>query len=105
MIRKGLNMKGWTKSIIAACLLLGAMAFAPALAVVDNPPSTAQLEIRANTAFNRGEYTTALPILKKLEIIFKDEPGKLGPLQEKIRVCDKALAALKAKLAQKNEAK
>ena len=87
-------MKGWT--IIVACLLLGLGLAAPAWATVDpTPPSTAQLETRANMAFNRGEYTTALPIYKKLTETFKDEPARLGALQEKIRVCEKALASLK----------
>jgi hypothetical protein len=91
-------MKGWIKALFASCLLLGTIAITPpARGVSDgNPPSIAQLEIRANTAFNRGEYNTALPILKKLSETFKDEPTRLGPIQEKIRVCEKALSALKA---------
>lgn len=91
-------MKGWTKKLVASCLVVAALLIAaPARAVVDaTPPSTAQLEIRANTAFNRGEYNAALGILKKLADTFKDEPARLGPIQEKIRVCEKALASLKA---------
>src|SRR6202050_375295 len=90
-------MKGWTKIVLAASLLLAAAFMSvPVRATVDpTPPSTAQLETRANIAFNRGDYTTALPILKKLTETFKDEPVRLGPLQEKIRVCEKALASLK----------
>ena len=72
----------------------------PARATVDpTPPSTAQLETRATTAFNRGDYNTALPVLKKLSETYKDEPARLGPVQEKIRVCEKALASLKAAAA------
>ncbi len=91
-------MKGWIKTLFALSLVVATFAITPsARAVSDgNPPSIAQLEIRANTAFNRGEYNTALPILKKLEETFKDQPTRLGPIQEKIRVCEKALAALKA---------
>jgi len=90
-------MKGWNRTFIASILLVAGVALgAPVVVAIDsNPPSTAQLEIRANQAFNRGEYNTALPILKKLSTTFADEPGRLGPLQEKIRVCEKALAALK----------
>jgi len=90
-------MKGWIKTLFASCLLVGTIAITPpARGVSDgNPPSTAQLEVRANTAFNRGEYNTALPILQKLADKFKDEPTRLMPIQEKIRVCEKALAALK----------
>ena len=93
-------MKHWTtKALIAACLFAGGALLvnaAPSLAVDNNPPSTAQLEIRANQSFNRGEYNTALPILKKLAEQFKNEPARLGPIQEKIRVCEKGLAAAKA---------
>jgi hypothetical protein len=96
-------MKHWTtKALLAACLFTGGAAIpvfvnaAPSPAADNNPPSTAQLEIRANQSFNRGEYNTALPILKKLAEQFKDEPARLGPIQEKIRVCEKGLAAAKA---------
>ena len=92
-------MTRWTKALIASCLSVGFVAFQPPVARAaadNNPPSTAQLEIRGNQAFNRGEYNTALPILKKLAVTFKDEPARLGSVQEKIRVCEKALASLKA---------
>ncbi|MDB5358348.1 MAG: hypothetical protein JWN24_4801 [Phycisphaerales bacterium] len=101
--RKGSQMKHWTtKALVAACLITGGAAVppfvsaAPSSAVDNTPPSTAQLEIRANQSFNRGEYNTALPILKKLAEQFKNEPARLGPIQEKIRVCEKGLAAAKA---------
>jgi hypothetical protein len=91
-------MKGWTT--FAACVLLGVGLASPARATVDpTPPSTAQLETRANTAFSRGDYNNALPILKKLTETYKDEPTRLLPLQEKIRVCEKALASLKTAAA------
>lgn len=96
-------MKGWINGLLIGSLALGGafLLVAPArtlaAAVVDNnPPSTAQLEIRANQAFNRGDYTQALPVLKKLAVTFKDEPSRLGPVKEKIQVCEKALASLKA---------
>ncbi|MDB5305767.1 MAG: hypothetical protein JWM97_3316, partial [Phycisphaerales bacterium] len=96
-------MNHWTtKALITACLFAGGAALptftsaAPTPAADNNPPSIAQLEIRANQSFNRGEYNTALPILKKLAEQFKNEPARLGPIQEKIRVCEKGLAAAKA---------
>lgn len=92
-------MKGWSKAFFAALVVVGALAGpgpARAASADENPPSTAQIEIRANTAFNRGEYNTALPLLKKLSATFKDEPARLGSLEEKIRVCEKALASLKS---------
>jgi hypothetical protein len=96
-------MKYWTtRAVMTACLLAAGAALpafanaAPASAVDNNPPSIAQLEVRANQTFNRGEYNAALPILRKLAEQFKNEPARLGPIQEKIRVCEKGLAAAKA---------
>ncbi|HET6252399.1 MAG TPA: DUF3299 domain-containing protein [Tepidisphaeraceae bacterium] len=88
-------------SFFAAFLIMGSLTLtAPfSRAVDETPPSTAQLEVRATTAFNRGEYNTALPILKKLSDAFKDDPKKLGSIQEKIRVCERGLAAAKAAAA------
>ena len=94
-------MQGWTKFFLAASLLIGTVCVcAPAGATVEPSPTAAQLEARANGAFNRGDYTTALPILKKLsESYSKDDAAKLGPVQEKIRVCEKALASIKTAAA------
>ncbi|HZL37016.1 MAG TPA: DUF3299 domain-containing protein [Tepidisphaeraceae bacterium] len=97
-------MNGWIKGLLLACLVLPGVNLAATISsaspILDNnPPSTAQLEIRANQAFNRGEYNTALPILTKLATTFKDQPSRLGPIKEKIRVCKKALASLKANAA------
>ena len=54
-----------------------------------------RMEVRANQAFNRGEYATALPMLQKLAELAKDQPSRLGAIQERIRVCQKALDSLK----------
>lgn len=100
-------MNRWIRVLLLACLATaptsvfpapaqGATPVAPSPAASDaNPPSTAQLEIRANQAFNRGEYSAALPVLKKLSETFKNEPTRRGPIDEKIRVCEKALQSLK----------
>lgn len=53
-----------------------------------------ELAVRAQQAFNRGEYVTALPLLKKLAVQESD-PVKSRALQERISVCEKALDALK----------
>ena len=53
-------------------------------------------EFRANQAFNRGQYSAALPVLQQLSEVFKDQPSRLGPIQEKIHVCETALASLQA---------
>lgn len=46
------------------------------------------LEVRAETAFNNGQYAMALPMLQKLQTQYADQPDKLGPLAEQIRVCE-----------------
>jgi hypothetical protein len=53
------------------------------------------LAVRAQQAFNRGEYSTALPMFKKLAADAEGDTLKVGPIQERIRVCEKALDALK----------
>lgn len=53
----------------------------------------AALEIRANQEFNRGQYATALPMLQKLVELSGNQPDLIGPIQEKIRVCERNLAA------------
>ena len=50
-----------------------------------------RVELRANQAFNRGEYATALPLLKAVADTVTDQPSRLGAVQEKIRVCQKAM--------------
>jgi hypothetical protein len=54
-----------------------------------------QLAMQAQMAFNRGEYAKALPMLKKAAAEAEGQPAKQGAIQERIRVCEKALAALK----------
>jgi hypothetical protein len=50
------------------------------------------LEVRANQAFDRGQYILALPMYQNVAERYKGSPEKLGPVQEKIRVCQKSLA-------------
>jgi len=54
--------------------------------------TSAALEVRATQAFSRGEYALALPMFRKLVIAYKDQPDKIGPIAEEIRVCEKNLA-------------
>ena len=58
-------------------------------------PNDPRVEMRANQAFNRGEYATALPLFQKIAEVIKDDPARLGLIQERIRVCQKALDSLK----------
>src|SRR5437764_10271473 len=58
------------------------------------------IELRARQAFTRGEYAAALPLLQKLSADYKSQPDKLGPIQEQINVCIKAIAAASAQQPQ-----
>lgn len=73
--------------VLSVVLGLAASGFSQAT----QPGLDPRVELRANQAFNRGEYATALPLLRKLAEQFKAEPSRLGSVQEKIRVCQKAL--------------
>src|SRR5947207_7199026 len=65
----------------------------PAAAQQSSGPSTQpSLEFRAGEAFNRGEYSVALPLLQKLAVQLKDQPDKVAPILEQVRVCEKQLA-------------
>ena len=59
----------------------------PSVVVTD-----AEIEAAGTLAFNRGDYANALPLLKKTAEKYKDNPDKLGPVQERIRVATKAIA-------------
>jgi hypothetical protein len=87
------------RSIVMMTLVV-VLGMVPVAGAQATRPSSAspdpRLELRANQAFNRGEYATALPMLKTLAEAAKNEPSRLGALQEKIRVCQKALDSLKA---------
>jgi hypothetical protein len=72
----------------------------PKVEVPDNLTG-AQLAIRAQQAFNRGEYALALPLLRKVAAESENQPAKLASIQERIRVCEKALASAKAEMEAK----
>lgn len=78
--------------VVVFVLGLAPLAVAQTTQPADNDP---RLEMRANQAFNRGEYATALPLLNKLVEQLKDQPSRLGSIRERIRVCQKALDSLK----------
>src|SRR2546430_9743115 len=75
------------------CLLAALMGGSFAFGQATSQPAltTAAIEVRATAAFNRGEYAIALPLLRKLAGNYKDQPDKLGPISEEIRVCEKNL--------------
>jgi hypothetical protein len=84
--------------VLSLCLALSLSSIAagqttqPAIDVHDP-----RVELRANQAFNRGEYSSALPLLTALANAAQNDPVKAGALQEKIRVCRRALDALAQK--------
>jgi hypothetical protein len=59
-------------------------------------PASLPLEYRANQAYNQGRYAIALPLLQELAGNLIDQPDKLGPVEERIRVCKKAIEAAQA---------
>jgi hypothetical protein len=56
-------------------------------------PASMPLETRANQAFAQGRYTVALPLLQELAGTLIDQPDKLGPVEERVRVCKRAITA------------
>lgn len=52
----------------------------------------ASLELRANEAFAAGEYAKAAPLLIKLKESYSDQPDKIAQIDEKLRVCQVAMA-------------
>jgi hypothetical protein len=57
------------------------------------PKLDGSLESRANRAFTKGDYPTALPLLRAVADEAQDDPVKLNSVQQRIGVCEKALAA------------
>lgn len=66
----------------------------PVLEPVPDSLTGEELAVKAQQAFNRGEYARALPLLIKLRGEAEGQPAKLGAIQERIRVCERALAAI-----------
>jgi hypothetical protein len=52
-----------------------------------------QLENNANLAFDRQQYTVALASFQKLLTMLPKDSPRIGSIDEKIRVCQKALSA------------
>ena len=87
---------------ILACLCLTCLAV-PAFAAdrANNAPAEANvaaLAVRAEQHFQGSEWAKALPMYKKMAEMLKNDPTKLGAVEERIRVCEKNIA----KLAQAN---
>lgn len=76
---------------IAAMAVLGGV-LAVAWGQSTRPAISPAYEVRALAAFDSGDYVAALPMLRKIEASWQDDPRRVGPIQERIRVCQRALA-------------
>src|SRR4051794_36108417 len=75
-------------------ILMAMSAVAMAQTTKPSQADIAAIELRAQTAFDKGDYATALPLLMNVEKKLSDsgvKSDRLGPVQEKIRVCKKNL--------------
>src|SRR5687768_18586363 len=84
----------WVAVLSAALPALVLTAQEPAKQVKAPETNVAALEVRADQHFLGGEWADALPMYKKLQGMLKDQPDKLGPVEERIRVCEKNIAKL-----------
>ncbi len=84
---------------IALALSFAVTALAAAPSPATQPANGGSMAFRASEAFNRGQYATALPLLQRLADELKDRPDEIGPVQEKIRVCETAIAKATAQQA------
>jgi hypothetical protein len=89
------------RPVATAVLLLAALTGVASLrAQLADAPSTrpakfntlAELESAALKAFESGDYAAALPLLKDLSVRLRNEPDRVGPLLEKVRVCEANLS-------------
>src|SRR5205085_11908458 len=87
--------------VLTICCLTGVAGLASAAAVADETKpiaaaetNAAALEVRADQHFAAGEWALARPMYKKLVDMVKGDPAKLGPVEERLRACDKNIAKL-----------
>src|SRR5262245_60167930 len=83
-----------TRGILAVLLFLAAAA---SIRAAEKPgaqqtSTPVSVEVRAQSAFEKGDYVTALPLLNILARQYQEQPEKLGPVQERIRVCQVQIA-------------
>jgi hypothetical protein len=78
-------------AVLATALVAGSVAIAEEKATV-KPAGGGTLEVRAETAFNNGQWALALPMLKQVADKVKDNPDRLATIQEQIRVCESSIA-------------
>jgi hypothetical protein len=62
----------------------------------DKKDAVSTMELRANEAFNRGQYSLAKDLFTKVADKVKDDKTRLGAIQEQIRVCETNIKQLAA---------
>lgn len=94
-MKKSLVLLAATLGVSFSCTLpLRAQAATPATRPATQPAaakaSNLPMDVRANTAFERGDYETAIMLFQRLMDIEKD-PTKRAAYEEKFRVCQKRI--------------
>lgn len=89
------------KLMLAGVIFLGMAPAGPAVNAAEATKSVAPttkpvgggaLETRAEVAFQRGEWSLALPMLQQVASDLKNNPDRLAQIQEQIRVCNRQIA-------------
>jgi hypothetical protein len=62
----------------------------------DDATTAGALEVRANAEFSAGNWAAALPMLKKVAELVKDDAARLSNVEEQIRVCERNMAKMAA---------
>lgn len=68
-----------------------ATAASPAAPEPPRPAAPGSLEYRAAQAMASGDFAAALPLLRRLAEVHKDDPRRLRAIEEQIRVAERAL--------------
>jgi hypothetical protein len=75
-------------------ILLMSVLSVTGLCQTTQPAAPPRLDYRAARAFDRGDYATALPLLRQLATEWADKPAKLAVVQKRIAICEQQLAAV-----------
>src|SRR6184192_1537462 len=91
--KNGDDMK-FSTLILTALLALPLIARAEVKKAADVKEAVATTELRANEAFNRGQYSLARELFTKVSDKVKDDKTRYGAIQEQIRVCETKIKEL-----------
>lgn len=92
------RMTRTTIALLAAALALQWTGTSPAQTTQPATPSPQKMTLRdlsekSAIAFEASDYATALPLLKELAVRLRNEPAKVAPVLEQIRVCEANIAS------------